>query len=63
LVGVKLHVSVGADIVVIRVTVPANPFWPVTVMDEPPWAPALIVTSAGLALIEKSSTVTVTITE
>ncbi len=36
LAGVKLHVRVGEDTVVTRVTVPANLFRPVTVMEEPP---------------------------
>ena len=46
-----------------RPTIPAKPFSPVTVMVETPEAPALTVTELGLADIEKSWTVKVTVTE
>ena len=62
LAGVKLQVSVGAEIVGVKVTVPANPFKPPTVMTETPCVPALTAMEAGLVLMEKSSTVTVTMT-
>ena len=62
LAGVKLQASVGAEIVEVRVTVPANPFNPPMVITETPCVPALTAMEAGLVLMEKSSTVTVTIT-
>ena len=62
LAGVKLQVSVGAEIVGVKVTVPANPFKPPMVITETPCVPALTAMEAGFAVMEKSSTVTVTIT-
>jgi len=62
LAGVKLQASVGAEIVEVRVTVPANPFNPPMVITETPCVPALTAMEAGLVLMEKSSTVTVTMT-
>jgi hypothetical protein len=44
-----------------NVTVPANPLIGLTVIVDEPFAPALIVTLVGLALILKSWTVYVTV--
>jgi hypothetical protein len=63
LVGIKMQVSVGAEIVAARVTVPANPFKAPMVSAETPCDPALTATEPGLAMMEKSWTVTVTMTE
>src|SRR5260370_31986568 len=45
-----------------RLTTPANPLRPVTVMADGPAEPALTVTGAGFAEIEKSSAAKVTVT-
>jgi hypothetical protein len=63
LAGIKLQVSVGADIEAARLTVPAYPFKPPMVNVDRPCEPALTATELGLAVMEKSSTVTLTITE
>jgi len=63
LAGIKLQVSVGADIEATRLTVPAYPFKPPTVIAERPCEPVLTATEVGLAVMEKSSTVTLTITD
>jgi len=50
-------------LLVVRLTTPAKPFNAVTVIEEVPAEPALIVTLVGLAAIVKSWTVYVTVTE
>ena len=50
-------------LLVVRATTPANPFRPVIVMVEVPALPALTVTLAGAAVIVKSWTTNVTVTE
>jgi len=50
-------------LLVVRLTTPANPFRPVTVIVEVPAVPALTVTEVGLAAIVKSWTTKVTVTE
>ncbi len=46
-----------------RLTVPANPLRPVTLIEEVPTTPAFRVTDAGVAAIAKSWTAKVTLTE
>ena len=53
--------STGAEIV--KETVPANPFSPVTVTVEVPEEPAMTVSVEGLAPMVKSTTFTVTTAE
>jgi len=48
--GVTVHKVLLED----KLTTPVNPFIPVTEMVEVPTEPALTVTDAGLAVIEKS---------
>ncbi len=48
--GVRVHAVLFDD----KLTIPANPFRPVTTMVEVPTEPALTVTEAGLAVTEKS---------
>lgn len=55
--------SVGADIEAARLTAPAYPFKLPIVNAERPCEPALTGTELGFAVMEKSSTVTLTITE
>jgi len=62
LVGLSVAVR-PLDGLAVRVTVPLNPFWAVTVMVDVPWAPALIVRLVGLAVMVKSWTVKVTVTD
>ena len=50
-------------LLVVRLTTPANPFRPVTVIVEVPAVPALTVTEVGLAAIVKSWTTKVAVTE
>jgi hypothetical protein len=50
-------------LLVARPTTPAKPFWPVTVIVEVPEAFTFTVTDVGLALIVKSWTMKVTVTE
>ena len=50
-------------LLVVRLTTPANPCKPVTVIVEVPAAPAFTVTLVGLAEIVKSWTVYVTVVE
>jgi hypothetical protein len=50
-------------LLVVRLTTPAKPFWPVTVILEVPAEPAFTVTLNGLAAIVKSWTTNVTVTE
>ena len=50
-------VRVQAVLLLARLTTPANPFRPVTVMDEVPGEPARTVTVVGLAAMVKSCTV------
>ncbi len=59
LVGDTVH----EVLLVVRLTTPAKPFNAVTVIEEVPAEPALIVTLVGLAAIVKSWTVYVTVTE
>ncbi len=59
LVGDTLH----EVLFVARVTTPANPFTAVIVIVEVPAEPALTVTDVGLAVIGKSWTTNVTVTE
>jgi hypothetical protein len=57
LVGVNVQVRpVVGDTVADRLTVPANPFTPVTVMAEVPLEPATNATAVGLATTVKSFT-------
>jgi len=51
LVGETLHEAV---VFVARLTTPAKPFWPVTVMLEVPAALTFTLTLVGLAVIVKS---------
>ena len=60
LVGDTLH---DAVVLVARLTTPAKPFNPVTVMVEVPAALTFTLTLAGLAAIVKSWTTNVTVTE
>jgi len=62
LVGLSVAVR-PLDALAVRVTVPLNPFWAVTVMADVPWAPALIVRLVGLAVMVKSWTVKVTVAD
>ena len=57
--GLKLHAALLAD----RLTLPAKPFRPVTVIVEVPAELTFIVTDVGLADIVKSWTMNVTVTE
>ena len=50
-------------LLVVRLTTPAKPLTAVTVIDEVPAAPAFTVTVVGLAVIVKSCTWNVTVTE
>ena len=50
-------------LLVVKMTTPANPLIPVTVIAEVPAALALTVTEVGLATIVKSWTTNVTVTE
>jgi hypothetical protein len=50
-------------LLVVRLTTPANPFSPVTVIVEVPALPTLTLTVVGLAAIVKSWTTKVTVTE
>ena len=50
-------------LLVVRATTPANPLRPVTVIVDVPAEPALTVTLAGAAVIVKSWTTRVTVTE
>ena len=59
LVGVTLH----DVLLVVKLTTPPNPLIPVTVIAEVPAALALTVTEVGLAVIVKSWTTNVTVTE
>jgi len=60
LVGDTLH---DAVVLVARLTTPAKPFRPVTVILEVPAALTLTFTLVGLAAIVKSCTTNVTVTE
>ncbi len=60
--GLRVAVS-PVELVVDRLTVPANPFRPVIVMVAVPDCPALNATGVGRAAIVKSTTSTVTTTE
>ena len=55
--------SVQAVLLLARLTIPANPFSPVTVIVEVAAVPAFTVTLVGLAAIVKSWTMNVTVTE
>ncbi len=55
--------SVQAVLLLARLTIPANPFSPVTVIVEVAAVPALTVMLVGLAAIVKSWTMNVTVTE
>ena len=59
LVGEMVH----EVLLVVRATIPAKPFSPVTVIVEVPAAPTLTVTAVGDAVIVKSWTTKVTVTE
>ena len=59
LVGDKVH----DVLLVVRLTTPANPLRAVIVIVEVPAEPALTVTLVGLAVIVKSWTTNVTVTE
>lgn len=59
LVGETLHEAV---VFVARVTTPAKPFWPVTVMPDVPAALTFTLTLVGLPPIVKSWTTNVTVT-
>ena len=59
LVGLSVH----AVLLLARLTIPANPFSPVTVIAEVAAVPALTVRLVGLAAIVKSWTTYVTVTE
>ena len=59
LVGETVH----EVLLVVKMTTPANPLIPVTVIAEVPAALALTVTEVGLAVIVKSWTTNVTVTE
>ncbi len=50
-------------LLVVRLTTPANPLAPVIVIADVPALPALTVTVVGLAVIVKSTTWYVTVTE
>ena len=60
LVGETVHEAV---VFVTRLTTPAKPFCPVTVIEEVPAALTLTLTLAGLAVTVKSWTMYVTVTE
>jgi len=58
LVGVRVQVKpVAGATVAVRLTIPLNPCWAVTVIVEVPAWPARTVTLVGLAVIVKSCTV------
>jgi len=59
LVGLRVQ----AVLLLARLTTPANPFRPVTVIVEVAAVPALTVTLVGLAAMVKSCTTYVTVTE
>ncbi len=61
LVGVRVQVRPAGETVDVRATVPVNPFRGATVIVEEADALARIVTLVGLAVTEKSMTVTVTV--
>ena len=61
LLGVRVQVSPAGETDEVRVTVPVNPLSGATVMVDVPATPALVVTLVGLAVTEKSLTVTVTV--
>ena len=50
-------------LLVVRLTTPAKPFTAVIVMDDVPADPAFTVTLVGVAVIVKSWTLNVTVTE
>jgi len=56
--GVTLHAVLLVD----RLTIPRKPFSPVMAMFDVPAEPVLTVTEVGLAAIEKSWTINVTVT-
>jgi hypothetical protein len=60
--GVRVHVRPAGDTVLVRVTVPVNPFTGATVMVEVAATPTFTLALVGLAVTVKSGIATLNVT-